>query len=106
MERVEAHAIDELGGPLDVPDREVAALAGLERADLGAAGPSAWAALRVTPARHSSTVRRNSVAAMFITSSSEVSGEVPGLQSVAIAIGTPCVAQRVDRRQLRVSRMK
>jgi hypothetical protein len=26
---------------------------------------------------------------MFIASSSEVRGEVPGLQSVAIAIGTP-----------------
>ena len=28
---------------------------------------------------------------MFIVSSSEVSGEVPGLQSVATAIGTPCL---------------
>ena len=27
---------------------------------------------------------------MFMVSSSEVIGEVPGLQSVAIAIGTPC----------------
>ena len=36
---------------------------------------------------------------MFIASSSEVSGEVPGLQSVASAIGTPCGAQGRDRRQ-------
>ena len=28
---------------------------------------------------------------MFMVSSSEVSGEVPGLQSVATAIGTPCL---------------
>ena len=41
--------------------------------------PSAPAAARVTPSRHSSTVMRNSVAAMFITSNIEVSGEVPGL---------------------------
>ena len=27
---------------------------------------------------------------MFMASSSEVIGEVPGLQSVATAIGTPC----------------
>ena len=32
---------------------------------------------------------RNSVAARFIVISSDVRGEVPGLQSVAIAIGTP-----------------
>ena len=39
--------------------------------------------------RHSSTVNPNSVADIFIVRSSEVSGEVPGLQSVAIAMGTP-----------------
>ena len=53
------------------------------------ARPSAAAALRVTPRRHSVTVIRNRVAAMFITSSGEVIGEVPGLQSVASAIRTP-----------------
>ena len=51
--------------------------------------PRACAALIVTPARHSSTVSLKSVAAMFIASRSEVSGDVPGLQSVATAIGTP-----------------
>ena len=34
VQRVEAHAVDQLGRPLDVPDREVARLAGLERAGL------------------------------------------------------------------------
>ena len=53
------------------------------------ASPSARAACRVTPASASSGVRRNSVHAMFSISSSDVAGEVPGLQSVATAIGTP-----------------
>ncbi len=51
--------------------------------------PSARAASRVAPARHSSTVRRNSVAAMFIASSNDVSGDVPGLLSDAMASFTP-----------------
>ena len=51
--------------------------------------PRARAALRVTPASASSGVRRNSVQPMFRMSSSEEIGEVPGLQSVASAIGTP-----------------
>ena len=67
--------------------------------------PSACAAARVTPMRHSSTVMRNSVAAMFMTSSGEVSGEVPGLQSVASAIGTPCLRSR-SMGGTRVSRRK
>ena len=49
---------------------------------------------------HSSTVSRNSVAAMFMVSSSEVIGEVPGLQSVAIAICSLVAAQGLDRRKL------
>ena len=65
--------------------------------------PSARAASRVTPAIASSTVSRNNVAAMFMISSSEVTGEVPGLLSVAIAIGTPLAAQCGDRRQLRLA---
>ena len=35
MEGVEAHAVDELRRALDVPDREIAAFAGLEAADVG-----------------------------------------------------------------------
>ena len=31
---------------------------------------------------------------MFSISSSDVQGEVPGLQSVEIAIGTPCLRSR------------
>ena len=52
--------------------------------------PSARAAFRVAPASASSGVSRNSVHAMFSISSSDVHGDVPGLQSVETAIGTPC----------------
>jgi hypothetical protein len=45
----------------------------------------------VAPAKASCGVIRNIVQAMFIVSSKEVSGEVPGLQSVATAIGTPAL---------------
>ena len=103
MQRIEADAIDQLGRPLDVPDREVAPTCRLRACRSRREPPSARAASRVTPARHSSTVRRNSVAAMFMVSSSEVSGEVPGLQSVASAIGTPCRRNSVDRRRLRLA---
>ena len=53
------------------------------------ARPSARAAWTVAPASASSGVNRNSVHAMLSISSSDVVGEVPGLQSVATAIGTP-----------------
>ena len=33
MQRVLTHAVDQLGGTFDVPDRQIAGLAGLERAD-------------------------------------------------------------------------
>ncbi len=59
VKRIEAHAVDELGRALDVPDREVGGLAGLQRAGHRSCRPSARAASRVTPARHSSTVMRN-----------------------------------------------
>jgi hypothetical protein len=91
MERVEAHAIDELGRLGDVPDREIAALARFERAD------------GVEPAERARG--RNRVAAMFIASSGEVSGEVPGLQSVATAIGTPA-RRSASTGGRRVSRVK
>ena len=51
--------------------------------------PSARAACTVAPSSASRGVRRHRVQAMFSASSSEVMGEVPGLQSVAIASGTP-----------------
>ncbi|MCY1234899.1 hypothetical protein D9M72_474960 [compost metagenome] len=56
---------------------------------VSASRPRARAASRVVPARHSATVSRKNVADMFMVRSSEVSGEVPGLQSVAIAIRAP-----------------
>jgi hypothetical protein len=93
MQRREADAIDQLGWPLDVPDRQIAGFAGFERADLIEPAQRAcrW---RVTPSRHSSTVSRKKVAAMFIVSNSEVSGEVPGLESLEMAIGTLCLRRR------------
>ena len=68
---------------------------------ISCARPSARAALMVMPASASSGVRPNRVQAMFIASVGVSSGEVPGLQSVAMAIGTPGVAQQIDRRLLR-----
>ena len=50
--------------------------------------PSARAAWRVAPASASSGVRPNSVQAMFSISSSEPTGALPGLLSLATAIGT------------------
>jgi len=88
MQRIEAHPIDELAG------RSMSQMARSQRlpaSRLPASSnrPSARAASRVTAAMHSSTVRRNRVAPMFMVSNSEVSGEEPGLQSVEIAMGTP-----------------
>ena len=60
--------------------------------------PSARAALMVIPASASSGVRPNSVQAMFIAKVGDSKGEVPGLQSVAIAIGHLVLAQQVDGR--------
>ena len=57
------------------------------------------------PAMHSGTVMRNSVAAMFMTSKGDVRGEVPGLQSVASAMGTPA-ARSASTGGNRVSRTK
>ena len=72
----------------DIPERDVGPLA-RARACRGRRSPSARAACRVTPASASAGVRRNSVHAMLSISGSDVDGEVPGLQSVAMAIGTP-----------------
>ena len=67
--------------------------------------PSARAALTVIPRNASTTVIRNNVAAMFRTSNGDVSGDVPGLQSVASAIGTPA-ARNAAIGGSTVSRMK
>ena len=104
MQRVEADPVDEFGRTLDVPDREIAPFAGLERAG-PPRRPSARAPSRVVPAMHSATVIRNSVAPMFMARSSEVSGELPGLQSVASAILTPW-ARNSSTGGFCVSRMK
>ena len=65
------------------------------------ARPRARAAFLVTPASASSGVRRNNVHAKFSISTSEITGDVPGLQSVATAIGTPCARSVRDRRHPR-----
>lgn len=72
----------------EVPEAEVGALAGLERA-AEAASPSARAASRVTAAKPSSADRPNCARASASARLSEVHGEVPGFKSVATAIGTP-----------------
>jgi hypothetical protein len=78
MQPVRADGVHQLGGTVHVPDGEVTLFAGFERADFFPR-PRAAAAWRVTPSRHSSTVMRNSVAAMLSTNRMEVSGDVPGL---------------------------
>ncbi len=103
MEGVVADPVDELRWLVDIPDREVRALADLQRCRSPRRAQAPWRRCASSPSRHSSTVIRNSVAAMFIASSSDVSGEVPGLQSVATAIGTPYCAERLDRRRVRLA---
>ena len=89
VKRIESDPVDQFGGPLDVPDREVAGFAGFQASDF-VDSPSA--ARRIACYRGKAFVdgEAEQVAPMFIVSSSEVSGEVPGLLSVASAIGTPC----------------
>src|SRR6266567_2696477 len=103
MQRIEAHPVRQLGRPVDIPDREVAPFADFERTGLTEHAQRAPA--RVTPARHSATVIRNSVAPIFMASRSDVSGELPGLQSVASAMFTPW-ARNSSTGGLVVSRMK
>ena len=109
MQRIIAHAIGQLGQALDVPDGQIAPLADFQRARFIQATERACRfardASRVTEAMTSSTVSRNSVAAMFMVISRDVRGEEPGLQSVAMAIFTPCLRNK-STGGLCVSRMK
>ena len=102
--RVAAEPVRELVRMGDVPDREVGALAGGERAAVGEA-ERARARSTVMPRNASSGVSRNSVHAMFSISSGESVGDEPGLWSVAIAIGTPA-ARSAATGGSRVSRRK
>ena len=63
--------------------------------------PSACAAQTVKPRSASSGVMRKTVQARFIASSGETSGEVPGLQSVAIAMGMASSRNRASGGSLR-----
>src|SRR5260370_173658 len=56
---------------------------------MSCSAPKARAACRVAPLKASSGVKPNSVQAMLRASKIDVQGEVPGLQSVAIASATP-----------------
>ena len=87
---------------LDVPDHEVGALAGRQRAAVGA-GPSARAACTVTPRSASSGVRRNSVQAMFSISSSDSAGRRAGVVVGGDRDRHAGGAQRGDRRQPRLA---
>jgi len=91
MERIEAHAVNEIRWPLDIPDGEVAELGRLERPDLVEApqGPRSFP----RDARDTSSTVRRKRGPMFIASRSEVSGDVPGLQSVA-PMWVPCRRNR------------
>lgn len=90
MQRVEADAVDKLGRLGDVPNGKVGLLAGFQRADgvqlaqrtRGLAGDAGNAFF------HGQRKQRRT---MFMVSSSEVSGEVPGLLSVASAMWVPCL---------------
>ena len=79
--------VRKLGGLVDVPQRDVGALPDGERAAVGES-ERARRVLRDAGAAPRRGVSRNNVHAMLIISGSDVAGDVPGLQSVAIAIGT------------------
>ena len=102
MQRVEANAIGKLGRVLDVPDRQVGALA-RRRWCRNHSSPSAVAALRVTPASASSGVRRNRVQAMFMASSSEVKRRGAGVAVGRHGHRHTVLAEGLDRRQLRLA---
>jgi hypothetical protein len=85
---IRAERISELGRRANFPKRETARCPNASLPTL-LSMPSACAAFSVTPASASVGVSPNKVHAMFSISSSDVQGDVPGLQSVAIAIGTP-----------------
>ena len=77
MERIEAHAINKFSRPLDIPDGEVGPFTGFQRAGFALQSECAGGFA-------------GDAGDVFVVSSSEVSGEVPGLLSVATAIFTPC----------------
>ena len=93
MKRVEAHAVDELGRPLDVPDGEVRGLARLQRPGLAeqAQRPRGFArdAGEALVDRHAEQ-RRGHVHGQ------QQRGERrgAGVASVASAMGTPCWRKR------------
>ena len=94
----QADPIAEFGQALDAARRKGPPACPAAMLPTECARPSARAALIVIPASASSGVRPNKVQAMFIASVGESSGEVPGLQSVATAIGTLCLRSSVDGR--------
>ena len=101
--RIESHRVRQLGRALDVPEHEVGAQARSQGAAILQA--QGLRRMRVTPASASSGVSLNKVQAILSMSSSEVHGELPGLQSVDTAMGTPCSrssatgGRRVSRRK-------
>lgn len=95
-ERTAPRLIHHLDGMLSIPDGEVSDKARRQLAVAGLA-PQRLAAWRVTPAHASSGVRPNLTQAMFIARCRLAKGLVPGLKSVATAIGT-VLAQQLDRR--------
>ncbi len=84
-----AMAVAQLGQGRHLPEDQVRPLARDQRCLPSSCRPRARAAAWVTPFSASAGVSRNSVQAMFNISSRDVNGDVPGLQSVATAMGTP-----------------
>ena len=85
---VAADPVAKLCGLRNVPQRKVGALADRDRASIVAA----QCARRMArdPGKGFGRRQAESVHARLSISGSEVAGEVPGLQSDAMAIGTPC----------------
>ena len=85
---IESDRIGQVGGTFDIPQGQVGMLADFQRADLVLQSERTGRIGRRAKQRF---LRRQAPqgARMFIASSREVMGEVPGLQSVDTAIGTP-----------------
>ena len=102
VQRVEAHPVNQLGRAVDIPDREIAIFAGLERR-------SREYPARARTQRHAGEAFGNrhpeQRRAHVHGQRSDVSGELPGLQSVASAMFTPW-ARNSSIGGFLVSRMK
>ena len=103
---VEAEPVDELGRPVDVPDREIAPFAGFERAGLARKAQRARAFAGHAGEAFVNGHPEQRRAPYSCASRSEVSGELPGLQSVAMRHRHAVGAEQRRPAARVVSRMK